>query len=200
MRIAARPSFAHLGAWSEEQYPTWQGPEYSAPFDSLSGLRGLGDCSYDADGNLIPGSCDTTGLPPIDTTPAQPILTPAPSTGVTPPSGYTCIEDANGICTGPLTPITSAAPPAGSSTSGQLTPAQLAALINAGAQTGVSIVKSTQSPTVIPGTSAIYNPATGQILGAAPLGGAAGATSTLNVFPILLLVGGFVLVMSMGKK
>jgi hypothetical protein len=81
----------------------------------------------------------------------------------------------------------------------------LTAFMNAlagGAAAGAKVYQSTQSPSLIPGTNAIYNPATGQILNAANL---TSLTSSLtSALPTILIFGGiglvaFFVISSMGK-
>jgi hypothetical protein len=168
---------------------------------SLSGFPGMGQsCTYDDEGNLV--GCDTD----VSTNGEMPSMPPASvgcSTPLTNPvtPGYTCVTDCAGNCVGPSTPTsptTSAAPTAAPGSA--LTPTQLNAIIGGAAQTGVSVLKATQSPTVIPGTNAIYNPATGQILGATSLTSSQVESSISSFMPIILLGLGAVLVLSFAKK
>lgn len=98
-------------------------------------------------------------------------------------------------------PISTPAPPvAGASTSG-LTAAQIATLSAAGIQAAIQVIKSTGTPSLIPGTALVYNPATNQILpatGSSLLTGGLTATTT-SMLPILL-IGGLAVVLLMGSK
>lgn len=87
--------------------------------------------------------------------------------------------------------------------------AQILQAIGAAGQTAVGVFKATSSPSLIPGTQAVYNPATGQIIGAGLLqttgnlfGGAGTAAAGLgSIMPLLLLgVGALVLVSAMGRR
>jgi hypothetical protein len=95
-------------------------------------------------------------------------------------------------------------------TSTGLSAAQIANIFNSAASAGVNIFKATSSPYQIPGTSLVYNPATGQIAsstGLTPTGLATvqaasiSASSLTSMLPILLIGGGLLLVvMMMGGK
>lgn len=188
MRVPATPSFRHLGLAS---YPVWEYFEYGPPFNSLSGLGQTDDenCTTDDEGNTI---CSApVSLP----TPVVTITTPASPAGASGPAyGYSCVEDANGNCVGPQTPISTTATTPASTNS-------LTQLLQGAAAAG-QIVKSTESPYVIPGTSAIYNPSTGQISGSslsASTLASLSSSSVSSILPILLIVGGIAIVMSMGR-
>lgn len=85
--------------------------------------------------------------------------------------------------------------------SGQLTAAQLASLVGSAASAGSAVIRSTQTPSVIAGTSAIYNPATGQIIPSAVGVGNPGSISAgLSVSPILIVLALVAVVGFMGGK
>ena len=78
--------------------------------------------------------------------------------------------------------------------------AQLLGAALTAATTAVKLNLATQSPSLIPGTSLVYNPATGQIANA--VGTTQALTSSLSsMLPLLLLAGGaFLLISMMGKR
>lgn len=166
------------------------GPNYA----SILGLSALGQTCYtDDSGNEI---CDS-GVPPTE-----------PSSGCTltsPPSpGYTCVEDACGNCVGPQT-ATAAPSTAPSATAPSTTAANPLTSILQGAAATSQLIKSTQNPTLVSGTSLVYNPATGQLVNAAGLPisstayGYTGVTSLGSMLPLLLIGGGLlVVVLAMG--
>jgi hypothetical protein len=81
-----------------------------------------------------------------------------------------------------------------------VTPASIAAAIAAAANAATGVYRATSSPSVIPGTNAIYNPATGQITNAGLLSTSGLGASLSSMLPLLLLVGGgLLLVSAMGK-
>ncbi len=85
--------------------------------------------------------------------------------------------------------------------SGQLTPTQLVNLIGGAASAGSSVIRSTQTPSVIPGTTAIYNPATGQILPSTVGVGTPGSISAgVSLSPILIVIALVAVVGFMGGK
>ena len=105
------------------------------------------------------------------------------------PSGE--IVDANGnILQGPT----------GSGAGSGLSLSQILGSAATAATTAAKINQSLQSPSLIPGTSLVYNPATGQITNS--LGTAQALTSSLSsMLPLLLLAGGaFLLISMMGKR
>jgi hypothetical protein len=87
-------------------------------------------------------------------------------------------------------------------TSTGLTAAQISQIFTSAAQSGVAIFKATSSPSLIPGTNLVYNPATGQIANALTgLTGSQVASSLTSLMPMLLIGLGLILVLSMaGKK
>jgi hypothetical protein len=81
-----------------------------------------------------------------------------------------------------------------------VTPASIAAAIAAAANAATGVYRATSTPSVIPGTNAIYNPATGQITNAGLLSTSGLGTTLSSMLPLLLLVGGgLLLVSAMGK-
>ena len=87
-----------------------------------------------------------------------------------------------------------------------LTAAQISQIFTSASAAGINIFKATSSPSLIPGTNLVYNPATGQMANAT-YGGLTGSqisaisTSSLTAYlPMILLGGGLLLVvMMMGK-
>lgn len=88
----------------------------------------------------------------------------------------------------------------GANASGAMTPAQLASIISSSGAAASSILKSTQSPYVIPGTSVVYNPATGQMSSSTGL--SAASTEITSMLPIILLAVGAMIILPMlgGKR
>ena len=90
-------------------------------------------------------------------------------------------------------------------TNSGLTAAQIAAIVNSAAAAGISVFKATSSPYAIPGTSLVYNPATGQIANSLGLTGSQIAATTLAGGSSVVLIGGgiallfLVLMMSRGR-
>jgi hypothetical protein len=181
----------------------------------MSGLWGLGQDDNDPTGGFDDSSSPTiTPLPdlPVGSGPSLsiPNLNPLPSAG-TPvtstqvtnsqtgliqtlyqyPSGE--IVDQNGnIIQGPSG--------SGASAGSGVNLAQLLGAASTAATTAAKINQSLQTPSLIPGTSLVYNPATGQISNAT--GVAQALTSSLgSMLPLLLLAGGaFLLISMMGKR
>ena len=104
--------------------------------------------------------------------------------------------------TGPTPTASQLAAVVSQGTSTGLTAAQISQIFTSAAQSGVAIFKATSSPSLIPGTSLVYNPATGQIANALTgLTGSQVASSLTSLMPILLIGLGLILVLSMaGKK
>jgi hypothetical protein len=102
------------------------------------------------------------------------------------------VDQYGNLITPSVTPTTPT--PAG----GGLTAAQIAGLISGSASAAGTILKSTQSPSLIPGTQLVYNPATGQMTSG--IATTASALSSSMTPIILIAVIGLVLVMGMGKK
>ena len=90
-------------------------------------------------------------------------------------------------------------------TSSGLSATQIASIFQQAANTGIAVFKATSSPSLIPGTNLVYNPATGQVSSATGLNSAGLASVDIasqltSMLPILLLGGGAILVvMMMGK-
>lgn len=89
----------------------------------------------------------------------------------------------------------------GSLTSG-LTVSQAAQLVGLMASQANSVYKSTQTPYQIPGTSLIYNPATGQMMnaGGGVLGGTGTSMNLQSMMPMILIGAAVLLISVMGKK
>jgi hypothetical protein len=91
-----------------------------------------------------------------------------------------------------------------------LSAAQIANIFNSAASAGINVFKATSSPYAIPGTSLVYNPATGQLASSTGLTAAGLATvqaagitasSLTSMMPIILIAGGLMLLfMVMGNK
>ena len=114
----------------------------------------------------------------------------------------------NAIATGQPSTISSAVTPsvlstlATQGTSTGLTTAQITSIFSAAANAGVAVFKATSSPSIIPGTNLVYNPATGQVSSASGLtsSGLASvdiASQLTSMLPILLLGGGAILLVMM---
>jgi len=107
--------------------------------------------------------------------------------------------DTSGVPLNALVPVTTDVA-TGASGGSSLNAAQIAQIIGTSANAAVGIYKATSTPSVIAGTGAIYNPATGQILGATGLTNLT-AGSLGSLLPLLLLAGGGLLLISaMGKR
>lgn len=156
-----------------------------APKSPLLRLVGMGDTCYDEDGNAYDcgESSTTTQLPMTVVNPPTPLMT-----GPTPTPSQ---------LNQPIYPVSTSTP-----SSNGLNLASLFQSITNAAVAGQKIYLSTQTPSLIPGTNAIYNPATGQYYNPttgqvvnAP--GTIGSTSSLfpaglstaNLGPILLFGG-----------
>ncbi len=75
--------------------------------------------------------------------------------------------------------------------------------LTGGAIAGAQIYKTTQNPSVIPGSNLVYDPATGRMIPASGVGvySPIGSAGLGGVSPLMLiLVGGLLLVMVAGKK
>jgi hypothetical protein len=99
----------------------------------------------------------------------------------------------------------SGVPSGAATTSGQpLSLAQISALISTTAGAANAVLKSTQSPYVLPGTNVIYNPATGQLANASYVGLTSGSLGlslgSLSGMLPLLLIGGVILLVAGGRK
>lgn len=182
------------------------------------GLRGLGDDGDEPIDTTDPTTIDPTTIPDPFPVMTGPIATATGDTGGTGfgPSGLFNAEQMNQIEAGQVPADLTAAqlnaltpyyapvgtlpsnPTTASLTSAGFTPAQAASLLTTAAQTAIAAYKSTQSPGLIPGTSLVYNPATGQVLNAAGAVVNSGTTTTGSISPImiLLLIGGAALVIA----
>jgi hypothetical protein len=159
----------------------------SRPRAHVGGLGQFDEDDGDTDDFLSDLSTFDTSLPTITPLPDLPInydtstLAPVPTIGTT---------------TNPAT-----------LSSQGLTPAQIAAIFNGAVSSATAIYKTTQTPGLIPGTSVVYNPATGQLINSSLLTTAGGVVSTASLSSLssllpLLLIGGVALVVieGMGKK
>ncbi len=190
--------------------------------------------SYDASGNLISsGGLDTTGmnydlsnLPLTNLTQSDlsnltsPISSYSPTSfsdlSVTPASSYSpdpsLVAQLNSLPSGSFVPpsmLPSASQLATIATQGTATglnAQQIASIFSSAANAGINVFRATSSPSLIPGTSLVYNPATGQMENAmygGLTGGQIGAIGTLDMtpyIPMILIGGGLLLVvMMMGK-
>lgn len=138
-----------------------------------------GDNCYD-DGTTV----TTTPTPPTFSIPTSSCIDPVTGINLCPTDNIPPIFGSGGAI-----PPTSAAP-SGSVTSG-LTPAQIAALISGSAGAASTILKSTQTPYLVPGTGLVYNPQTGALSsGTAVNAGAISSsiTPTIMIVAVLLLV------------
>jgi len=142
------------------------------------------------------GSFDYTTPTPIDTS-VTPIDTSVVSFPTVPTTALPNLPPISSIIASNLSASDGGPVPASGSTGAQ-TAAQILAAAAQAAGAGSAILKSTQSPGLIPGTSLVYNPATGQIMSAT---GAAPAVTTLSLTSMLpiLLIGGIALVFLSGK-
>lgn len=152
-------------------------------FPALSGL-GLGQtCTYDDEGNEICDDGSSTSSDGIDLTGLQNLDTGASSS---------------------LLPISLNVSSGASSPSSSSTFAQDLAAFGTAASGVSKAVNASQSPYVIPGTSLVYNPATGGIAGTSATSTAvAGAVTSLgSMLPIIgvVILVGFLLESMGGKK
>ena len=152
----------------------------------FSSLHGLGDTvdTYDpVTGEITPVDVTTPGSSvfnypiPLDPSTGLPVGTPSLNVG----------SGGGGVLTNPSS----------------VTPAQIAAIINSSVGGAANLYKALQSPAVVPGSSVIYNPSTGQFLSAAgsgvitPLGSAAVSSSG---FMWLALAAGAAILLLGGRK
>lgn len=84
--------------------------------------------------------------------------------------------------------------------SGSLTAAQLANLIGSAASAGSAVLRSTQTPSVIQGTNAIYNPATGQIIAPGVGSGTPQISAGFTISPIVVVIALAAVVAFMGGR
>lgn len=147
---------------------------------NLGGLGGLGD---DDISDLVDSLPVTTPVQDFETQQVYDTFTPAELQSI--------LGSASGAGTG-----------SGSGGGGGLTPTQINALINGATQTATGIYRATQSPSVVPGSNLVYNPATGQFLSASGTGVVTPfGTVSSSMLPLLLLGGGALLLALMaGKK
>lgn len=86
-------------------------------------------------------------------------------------------------------------------TSTGLTSTQIAQLFSSAASAGLAIFKATSTPSIIPGTNLVYNPATGQIASALGTTASQVTSAITNLAPLLLLgVAGIVVLMMLSRK
>lgn len=149
--------------------------EVPLTYSHLAGFRGMGDMCYDPDAGEVECGSST------------------PSTTTTSGDDYSNLQ----------IPVTQSLPPVNLNTStpaagSTMTPAQLAALISGSGQAASSLIRSTSSPYVIPGTNVIYNPATGQIAGSSTAVTASVLGS--NLMPFLIVGTAAVMLIILAKK
>ena len=156
-------------------------------FRPISGLTGLGDdctdygiCITDPSPAPVPIDLNQVPLPITLPITAQPDLGP----------GATLANTGGALI--PSTPTFNSA--------GQPTnwAAILQSIAGAGAA-GSAIYKSTQSPSLIPGTNLVYNPSGGPLVSASGLPTTLTPSTLGSMFPLLLIVGA-VLLFSGGRK
>jgi hypothetical protein len=172
-------------------------------------LRGLGQDDSDTEtiGDSDISDLPLTTSPPLDTTSGLTITSdPADlEAAMQSQAAYDVqLETPSGNAITGLTPAQMQAI-LGANASGSITPAQIAAIISSSGSAAASIIKSTASPYVIPGTSVVYNPATGQMSSSTGLSTTATAiTSEISSFlPLILLAVGAMIVLPMlggGKR
>jgi hypothetical protein len=208
------------------QFPYPPDLSYDPFYGNLSGLGqddSLDDVTYDPDTGYYYTS---TGLP-LDSVTLAPItqdaITNLPVSDISlptlptiaPPSNIASATgpiDQNGnaiqLCTSQSCLMTGGTPTAAQlggvvtqGTNSGLTPTQIAQIITSASSAGIAVFKATSSPSLIPGTNLVYNPATGQIANALTgLTGSQLASSLLNPTTLLLLGGALILVMLLDKK
>lgn len=152
----------------------WGGNRFLAPMGPERGsLEGLGDAASD----FYDGSVSVS----------DPLPSPA---DIQAANDYNSWIDTNGGSTFNSTPSTSG-----------LTSAQLASIISTAGQAAISIAKATSTPSVIPGTGLVYNPATGQFLpsSGAVAGTAQIASSFSQYIPLAILAIGALFVLKAAK-
>lgn len=206
MRIKVPPmvelSYPHVGMYGLGQDPTGD-----TPIDDNTIVTGSG--TDPGSSVLIPTFQGTTPIVTTTQTP-QPGYTGGGAQTVSTPNGdYQIVNgtvfDPNGNVVS-LSSLQNALGFPNSGTTGASPGAPtLAQILAAAAQatgTAVTTLARLQGPSVIPGANLVYNPATGQLSNASGVGtiGQIGALGTINWMPILLIAGGFILVMSMSKR
>jgi hypothetical protein len=181
------------------------------------GLLGLGQaCAASECLEYADGACDSWDDTPCSTqTIPNPLLgtstTPAPITGVNsgncvvggidPANGFQILSCSGGTITSELNPSSSGTI-TGTPNQAQYTPAQLAAIIAAGGNSAVSIIRTAAGgPYTVAGTNLVYNPATGQLSSGAS-GLPAGLSSLSAYIPYIALAIGAIVILPMltGKK
>lgn len=158
--------------------------------------------------DLLTTDADTLlGTDGASTPAVAPPVNLSSATGPVSQSGSAVTPATGPIMTGPLPTPAQLAQVVQSGTSGTgLTAAQIAQIFTSASSAGLAIFKATSSPSLIPGTNLVYNPATGQVTNS--LTGLTGSqlASTLGVGSLsigtLLLLGGaaFLLIMLSNKK
>jgi hypothetical protein len=182
---------------------SWFDPGYAgAGLRGFRGVSGLGQiCTDPETGDAV--DCGSTSpsapsTPPIVIPPMPPVTGPVGGSVNSCPSGE-YLDPSSGLCLlSPSSPGSSTSTPTTPSSS--LTTAQLAALISSSGSAASSVIKATSSPYVIPGTNVLYNPATGQIVGASGLTSSTLDASLSGIMPLLLLALAAFAVIEMGKK
>ena len=206
------------------------------PIDWSGGIGGLGQYTtdssgdsvyvdssgntYDNQGDLISTAPTTVSAPYGYDELGNPLTAPAPTSSsdlsVTPAASYSpdpsLVAEINSlptVSTLPVSMLPSASQLATIATQGTatgLTAAQISQIFTSASAAGINIFKATSSPSLIPGTNLVYNPATGQMANATYgglTGSQIGAIGTLDLtpyIPMILIGGGLLLVvMMMGK-
>jgi hypothetical protein len=165
----------------------------------IHGMHGLGDDGGADVGDTSTGIYTSTpGLPTDLSTLTLPDLTSLPTATPTLDSSiYGSLSPSQLVSVLSSIPGSTASPNPGSSSG--ITAGQIAAIFSGVSNSALNVYRATSSPSLIPGTNSIYNPATGQILGASLTGSEISSTIG-SLLPLLLLAGGGLLLFSvMGK-
>jgi hypothetical protein len=139
-------------------------------------------------------------------TPAiTPPATLASATGPVSQAGAAVTPSTSGLMTGPTPTAAQLAGVIQNGTGAGVSAAQIAQIFTSAASAGIAVFKATSSPSLIPGTSLVYNPATGQVANASTgLTGSQLATTlgvgSMSIGTILLLGGAAVLLLMMTSK
>jgi hypothetical protein len=174
-------------------------------------FAGLGDNGDDDDTSITLPSYDTS-TPVLDTSTELPAYSGGGATTVSTPAGdYQIVGSTIYDPNGNVSSVSALQSALGVSPSSSSAPSLTQILSAAAAVTGAGAqaYKSLQTPSLIPGTNLVYNPATGQISSATGLT-AAGllaasttsslATSLSSMGPVLLIGGALLLILMMGGR
>lgn len=168
-----------------------------------SRLLGLGDDDGTTDTGSYTSTIDSTSLPILGLSPTDtsildlPAITPPINVPANAPYGYdelgNPLPSPASVSVGPL--MTGGTPTAAQlnavvtqGTNTGLSPAQISSIINSALSAGLAVFKATSSPSLIPGTNLVYNPATGQVSNATTGLTGSQLASTLGLSPQLLLL------------